>query len=364
MRQSDYRPSIMAAAQTAVATERGEPIVRAIVEDLKLRRVIVPLPDLIERLALAGRAWARRQAYRDLTRDLSGTTRAGLAALLTTRVEPERTQHGWISEVPEGPKLKNLTGVIARLQVLRRVGLADDRRKSIHANRYSIIAREARVTPARELLRFTPERQCAVLVAFAIERQAALTDLAVEMFDRLIGTARRRAATKHDERLLAQARTLIEVAQVHVVLGRALMDARKAGTDLAKAVEQALGWDRLGASVETAARAAGANDGDGLDEMIGRFLSLRRIADVRGIHLPLPSWGRRTICPKLHARAESVQVDWYPACSRYRSHSSGGKRFSTSPMARHVASTVRASCLRSRVLSLANTCSIGLRSGL
>ncbi len=278
MRQSDYRPSIMAAAQTAVATERGEPIVRAILEDLKLRRVIVPLPDLIERLALAGRAWARRQAYRDLTRNLSETTRAGLAALLTTRVEQERTQHGWISEVPEGPKLKTLTGVITRLQVLRRIGLADDRRKSIHANRYSIIAREARVTPARELLRLAPERQCALLVAFAIERQAALTDLAVEMFDKLIGNARRRAAMKHDERLLAQARTLIVVGQVHVVLGRALLDARKAGTDLAKAVEQALGWDRLGASVEAAARAAGADDGDGLDEMVGRFLSLRRAA--------------------------------------------------------------------------------------
>jgi TnpA family transposase len=56
MHQADYRASIMAAAQTAVATERGEPIVRAILEDLKVRRVIVPPPDLIERLALAGRA--------------------------------------------------------------------------------------------------------------------------------------------------------------------------------------------------------------------------------------------------------------------------------------------------------------------
>jgi TnpA family transposase len=278
MREADYRSSILAAAQAAVATERGEPIVRAILEDLRLRRIIVPPPDLIERFALVGRAWARRQAYRDLSRDLSETARSGLSALLTTRVEMERTQHGWISEVPEGPKLKNLAGVIARLQVLRRIGLADDRRRSIHATRYSVIAREARVTPARELLRFTPERQCAVLVAFAIERQAALTDLAVEMFDKLIGTARRRAATKHDERLLTQARTLIEVAQAHVVLGRALMDARKAGADLAEAVERALGWDRLSANVEAAARAAGADEGDGLDEMIGRFLSLRRAA--------------------------------------------------------------------------------------
>ena len=278
MRQSDYRVSILAGAEAAVRTERGEAIVRAILEDLKVRRVIVPLPGLVERLALAGRAWARRQSYRDLTRDLGDTARCALAALLSIRAEDERSQHGWISEVPEGPRLKNLGGVIARLQVLHRIGLADERRKSIHANRYGVIAREARITHARELQRFAPERRLAVLVAFAIERQAALTDLAVDMFDKLIGTARRRAETQHDERLLTKARTLAEVARTHILLGRALMDARSARADPFKAVEQAIGWDRLSASVDIAARTLGADEGDGLDEMVGRFLSLRRAA--------------------------------------------------------------------------------------
>jgi hypothetical protein len=39
-------------------------------------------------------------------------------------------------------KLKNLKGMIARLDVLRRIGIPDERRKTIHANRYGIIARE------------------------------------------------------------------------------------------------------------------------------------------------------------------------------------------------------------------------------
>ncbi len=47
MRQSDYRVSILAGAEAAVRTERGEAIVRAILEDLKVRRVIVPLPGLV-----------------------------------------------------------------------------------------------------------------------------------------------------------------------------------------------------------------------------------------------------------------------------------------------------------------------------
>jgi len=39
MRQADYRASIRAAATCAVGTDRGEPIARAVIEDLKERRI-------------------------------------------------------------------------------------------------------------------------------------------------------------------------------------------------------------------------------------------------------------------------------------------------------------------------------------
>jgi len=39
MRQADYRASIRAAAACAAGTDRGEPIARAVVEDLKERRI-------------------------------------------------------------------------------------------------------------------------------------------------------------------------------------------------------------------------------------------------------------------------------------------------------------------------------------
>ena len=133
MREVDYRASIRAASACAAGTDKGEPIARAVIEDLKERRITVPPPALVERLALAGRAWARRQSHRDLAetlrvcrciRDLPDAARLGLEALLTQRAEDGRTLHGWISEVPEGPKLKNLTGVVARLQEPRRIGIA------------------------------------------------------------------------------------------------------------------------------------------------------------------------------------------------------------------------------------------------
>ncbi len=174
MRQADYRASIRAAAACAAGTDRGEPIACAVVADLKERRITMPPPALVERLALAGRALARRQSHHDLIRGLGDEQRAALEALLTERAEDGRTLHGWIGEVPEGPTLKSLAGVAARLEVLRRIRLDEERRRTVHANRYAILAREARILPARELLRFAPERR---LAAFAIERQASLTDL-------------------------------------------------------------------------------------------------------------------------------------------------------------------------------------------
>lgn len=165
--------------------------------------------------------------------------------------------------------------------MLRRIGLGDERRRTVHANRYAILACEARILPARELLRFAPERRLATLVAFAIERQAALTDLAVEMFDKLVGTARRTADRRHEENLLAQAKALAVVARDHAALGRALLEARKAGGSLTDAVERALGWEGLAASVEVAESATGSGtEGDGIEEMIGRHTILRRAATV------------------------------------------------------------------------------------
>lgn len=280
IQQPDYRAAILAAAASAAGTEKGEAIVRAILDDLKARRIIVPGASLVERFALVGRAWARRQAYRDLVRHLDPPTREQLEALLTTQTEQGRTVHGWISEVPEGPKLKNLVGVVARLDILRRIGIPDDWRKAIHANRYGLLAREAKITHARGLLRFSSERRLATLVAFVIERQAALTDLAIEMFDKLLGTAHRRAETSRRERLVGQAQTLTEVARTHLVLGRALIDARRTHADLLQAIEDALGWDRLTASIDVTAGALGADEGDGLDALIGRYVSLRKVAAV------------------------------------------------------------------------------------
>ena len=267
---------ITAAAREAAATEQGAPIAKAVIEALKERKLLVPMPELLIRLALAGRAAARRQAYRELIRDLEQPSIEALDQLLAERAG-DRSHLGWIAEAPEGAKLKNLKGLIARLEVLRSAAIPDDRRKTIHANRYGIIARDARILHAREIRRLTSERRYATLAAFVIERQASITDLTIDMFCKMIGSNRRKAEIGRTERRLKEAEVLDGVALEHLKLGEALLAARASKTDLASAIAASLGWDGLVASMAAARSVVHPDRSNEFDELIKRHKSLRKL---------------------------------------------------------------------------------------
>lgn len=276
VRVSDYRMLILAAAREAATTERGLPITRAVIDKLKDKKLLVPVPTQLIRLAMAGRAAARRLSYRELIRDLEPSSITALEQLLTERTG-ERSLLGWIAEAPEGVKLKNLRGLIARLEVLWAAAISDEQRKRIHVNRYGIIARDSRVLHAREIQRLVPERRRATLAAFVIEKQAAITDLAIDMFCKLIGSTRRKAEISQKERRLKAAEVLEVVALDHIKLGQALLDARDGKTDFASAITASLGWDGLIASMAAAASVASPHRNTEFDELIGRQKSLRKL---------------------------------------------------------------------------------------
>jgi TnpA family transposase len=276
VRTNDYRMLITAAAREAASTEQGAPITKAVIEVLKDRKLLVPVPDLLIRLAMAGRAAARRQAYRELIRGLEQPSIKALDQLLVEQTG-YRSYLGWIAEAPEGAKLKNLKGLIARLEVLRVAAIFDDRRKTIHANRYGIVARDARILHAREIRRLTVDRRFATLTAFVIERQASITDLAVDMFCKLIGSTRRKAEITRKERRLKEADVLEGVALNHLKLGEALLAARESNTDLASAISASLGWDGLIASMAAASSVVRPDRSNEFDELIERHKSLRKL---------------------------------------------------------------------------------------
>lgn len=120
------------------------------IDQLKDKKLLVPVPTQLIRLAMAGRETARRLFYQELIRDLEPSSITALEQLLTERAG-ERSLLGWIAEAPEGVKLKTLRGLIAQLEVLRAAAISDEQRKRIPVNRYGIIARDSRVLDAREI---------------------------------------------------------------------------------------------------------------------------------------------------------------------------------------------------------------------
>jgi hypothetical protein len=274
-----YRALWRLALEVARGTDRGDAIAAAVVEELRARRVMLPAAAVVERLGLAARARARAAAYASLIRGLDDGQAERLLALLEVTETDGRTGLTRLRDWSEAPTATNLARVAERLATVRAIGIEADRARRIHQARYAIIAGEAGIMDAQHLSRLGPERRLAVLTAFVIEQEARLSDAAVEMFDRLMGALFRRAERKHAERLADRAKEQEGLVRMHALSGRALVAARRNGTDPFAAIEAAVGWDAYEKSVDQAAGVADVADaGNSLPEVVERYASARRFA--------------------------------------------------------------------------------------
>jgi hypothetical protein len=73
-RLADWRACLNVGANAAWATDRGEPIVHAMLTHLRADRVIVPVAAVLERIGLAARVRARKRVFQALAEGLTDTT--------------------------------------------------------------------------------------------------------------------------------------------------------------------------------------------------------------------------------------------------------------------------------------------------
>ena len=274
---SDRRALFEIAADVAAATGRGEAIVVAMVQAMRDNNVTLPASDTFERIALVARARARKSAYSQIARGLSGDQRDNLAQLLITGPALGRTTLAWLREYPEAPSAGNLGAVIERLEIARGLAIEPERARTIHANRYAVMAREAAIMSAQHLSRLDEVRRTATLCAFTIEIEVALTDAAVFMMEKMIGSLFRRAARSRSDRLVEEAGRLKEIGKIYAALGRLLIEGRWNPEDPRDAIDREIGWSNIERSVrETELLTAGSEDG--LEDVLQRYPSVRRFA--------------------------------------------------------------------------------------
>lgn len=278
--RSDYRPTAKVAFHEATGTDRGDAIVAGMIGFLRQHGILLPAVTVLERLALAARAMARKQAYKALVAGLTDDQRQALDALLSVIDAKGRTAMAWLREWSEAPTQKNLGTLIERLSDVRALDIDADREQRIHRARYMAIARETSIVSAQHLSRFDDRRRLATLVVFAREMEAILTDAGIAMFDKMMGSMFRRADHKHNERVVDRAKVLDSSVRSLLGVAKALLAAREARLDQTAAVEKAIGWDRLADLVKETDEVLTDTRQDNLAEIIGSYPTIHRIAKV------------------------------------------------------------------------------------
>ena len=100
-RLADWRACLEVGANAAWATDRGEPIVQAMLAHLRAGNVLIPATAVLERVGLAARARARKRIFEVMAEGLTDAAREVLERLLTFDPALRRSRFAWPAGLPQ-----------------------------------------------------------------------------------------------------------------------------------------------------------------------------------------------------------------------------------------------------------------------
>ena len=129
---ADWRSCLKAGADAAWATDRGEPIVRAMIAHLRANNVLLPTVAVLERIGLAGRARARKKVFEALADGLTAAEREALEKLLAIDPDLRCSRFAWLRDYSESPAPSNIVALLDRLEYARGLGIGRGHAGRIH----------------------------------------------------------------------------------------------------------------------------------------------------------------------------------------------------------------------------------------
>jgi TnpA family transposase len=262
----------------AEGTDSGEALVQALLEEMRHRQIIAPALYAVERLVWETRRRAQERVFGKLVYGLPRERLETLDSLLIVPEDDDETPLNRIRRPPGPPSSKNFKDVLDRLNFVRSLELPEDAGKNVHNNRLTRLAREGAKTTPQHLRRFDPLRRRATLVAYLTERSAELSDLALEIHDRMIGALMNKAEKLRDEGFRKHGKAINEKVGLYARLGKALITAKENGEDPYKVLDEMMGWERFVASVTEAEGLAMPANFDYLDFLEAGHKHVRRYA--------------------------------------------------------------------------------------
>jgi TnpA family transposase len=273
-----WRECLRVGSEAAWATDRGEPIVRAMLDQLRLTSIMLPAPNVLERIGLEARVRARRRAFEALASGLADADRQALDGLLTNDPEIGRSRFTWLRDCPESPAPSNMVELLDRLDYVRSLGVDADRARRIHPGRLIRLVEEGGIMTAQHIADLEPARRTAILVAQVAYLNIRVADATLAMFEKYIGSLFTKARSKDERRFQATRR---DVAKALLLFRRtiaALKKAKQAGEDGVAAVEREVGMAQLDRALPTIEAVTDVADQDILLTAAEKYSVLRRFS--------------------------------------------------------------------------------------
>ena len=275
---ADWRACLQVGAEAAWATDRGEPIIQAMLGHLRTDNVLLPTAAVLERIGLTARVRARNKTFKVLADGLSDVELEALAGLLTVDLELRRSRFAWLRDYSESPAPSNIIALLDRLEYARGLGIGPARATRIHADRLSRLVNEGAIMTMQHIADLEPARRTAILVAQAASLETRLSDVALAMFEKYMGTLFSRARNRDERRFQATRR---DVAKALVLFRRtiaALRRAKEAGEDGVAVVERDIGMQQREDVLPIIGSVADVADQDILITAAERYSVLRRFS--------------------------------------------------------------------------------------
>ena len=264
----------MPVAQTVV-----QPLLLAgtVIDELRRRRVLLPPPAVIGAIVRYARQQAEQLTHEILTKGIELEKLAALDALLARRSDQGTTWLSWLRNAPQSPAARNILRLLERLDHVRTLGLDSALAGMIPSVTFDRLADEAvRITP-QHLGELAAMRRHATLAAATIRLEESLTDAALTMFDKLLGSMTRRAENRTRDKAIRTVREMQGHLRALTDSCRVLIDAHSNGIDSLARIGP-FDWDRFGSAVAQAEVLVRPETIDRTAELIERHRTVRLFA--------------------------------------------------------------------------------------
>jgi TnpA family transposase len=276
--RGDIRQAVSIAEAAAHATDKGGTIVEALIADLRGRGIVLPSPDTLERVGLAGRSQARRKAANDLLASVTPSQLEAVDRLLINDPALRKSPLAWLREIPESPTAANMAAITERLAYVRALAIDPAISEAIHERRFEQYAREGAVAPAFLLSGYSVGRRRATVVAQLIFLESRLSDAAVDIFDKMVGSLFAKGRRGRERKFQASSRDVSQLMRLFSGVISAVDQARVDGGDVLDRIDAQVGWWKVLAAKPKIDSLAALAIEDPLISAADRYGALRRFA--------------------------------------------------------------------------------------